>query len=351
MGVDRLIRVALGRDTSLEDTLFLKAERDTNPVDTVVEFRKALEFELDALRKLVDNVDDSIESSVETLWSCTGKVVVCGMGKCGHIGQKIAATFVSTGTPAVFLHPADAIHGDLGYVLESDVVLALSYSGETREMRALIPLFKRLGLPIVAITGRPESTLGTRATSVIDVSVDREAGPIDMVPTASTTAMLAAGDALAVVLMRKRAFTKDDFAALHPGGSLGQKLLCRVCDIMHVDDSVPIVEEGVTLREAILEMTSKRLGATFLVNSAGELSGIITDGDLRRLMQSESSPLDFLATDVMTHGPKALGEEVLAVDALQLMEDSSITILPVIDDGGKPVGALQIHDLIRAGIA
>lgn len=328
----------------------MEAERKVNPIDATAEFRNALQLECDALHKLIDSVDDSIESSIDTLWSCTGKVVVCGMGKCAHIGQKIAATFVSTGTPAVFLHPADAIHGDLGYVSESDVVLALSYSGETREMRALIPLFKRLGLPIVAITGRPESTLGVRSDSVIDVAVDREAGPIDMVPTASTTAMLAVGDALAVVLMRKREFSRDDFAALHPGGSLGQKLLCRVCDIMHVGGSVPVVPESVTLREAILDMTSKRLGATFLVNPAGELTGIITDGDLRRLMQKESSPLDFLATKVMTHRPKALAEDVLAVKALQLMEDNMITILPVIDDERKPIGALHIHDLIRAGI-
>ena len=320
-------------------------------MDAVSEFRKVIELESQALQQLLGRADTDIEDAIEVLWNCEGKIVVCGMGKCGHVGRKIAATFVSTGTPAAFLHPAEAIHGDIGYVSTSDVALVLSYSGETDEIAAVLPPLKRLGIKIVAITGRPGSILGTSSDAVIDVSVNREADPIDMVPTSSTTTMMAVGDALAVVFMLKRNFGKEDYAALHPGGSLGQKLLCQVSDLIHTGEDIPVAPETVSVREAIVEMTSKRLGATFLTNGAGELTGILTDGDLRRLLQEHSQPLDLEAREIMTHGPKHVRGDVLAVDALRIMEDNLITILPVIDAGNRPVGALHIHDLIRAGIA
>ncbi len=320
-------------------------------MDAASEFRKVLELESQALRQLSGRADTGIEAAIDLLWNCEGKIVVCGMGKCSHVGQKIAATFASTGTPATFLHPAEALHGDIGYVSTSDVALVLSYSGETDEIVAVLPPLKRLGIRIVAITGRPESTLGRASDAVINVLVDDEADPINMVPMASTTAMMAVGDALAAVFMRKRNFGKDDYAALHPGGSLGQKLLCKVSDLMHVGEAMPLALETVSVREAILEMTTKRLGATLLTNGAGELTGILTDGDLRRLLQEHSHPLDLEAREIMTHGPKHLREEVLAVDALRIMEDNLITILPVIDQENRPIGALHIHDLIRAGIA
>ncbi len=320
-------------------------------MDVTAEFRKVLELESQALQKLLGRADKEIDNAIDCLEHCEGRIVVCGMGKCGHVGRKIAATFASTGTPALFLHPAEAIHGDIGHVAPSDVALVLSYSGETDEIVAVLPPLKRLGLKIVAITGRPESTLGTASDAVIDVSVDREGDPINMVPMASTTAMMAVGDALAAVFMLKKNFGKKDYAALHPGGSLGQKLLCQVSDLMHTGEAIPVAPETVSVREAIVVMTSRRLGAIFLTNEAGALVGILTDGDLRRLFQDNLQPLDVRAGGIMTRGPKRVLESDLAVDALRLMEDCYITILPVADEEGKLIGALHIHDLIRAGIA
>ena len=323
-------------------------------MDIAAEFRKVLELESTALKQLIGRADKNIEKAIECLDSCQGRIIVCGMGKCAHVGQKIAATFVSTGTPAAFLHPAEAIHGDIGHVSTSDVALVLSYSGETDEIVAVLPPLKRLGLKIVAITGRPGSTLGAAGDAVIDVSVDQEADPINMVPTSSTTAMMAVGDALAAVFMLKRNFSKDDYAALHPGGSLGQKLLCQVSDLMHTAEDTPVAPESVSVREAIVVMTSKRLGAVFLTDGAGILVGILTDGDLRRLLQENPHPLDAQVSGIMSRGPKRIQSNVLAVDALRLMEENKhkpITVLPVVDADGKPIGALHIHDLIRAGIA
>ena len=328
-----------------------KSQTKRFSMDVAAEFRKVLELEAQALQQLLGRADTDIEDAVKLLSNCEGKIVVCGMGKCSHVGQKIAATFVSTGTPAAFVHPAEAIHGDIGYVSPSDAALVLSYSGETDEIVAVLPPLKRLGLKIVAITGRPGSTLGTSSDAVINVSVDREADPLDMVPTSSTTAMMVVGDALAAVFMLKRNFGKEDYAALHPGGSLGQKLLCQVSDLMHTGETIPVAPETVSVREAIVEMTSKRLGAIFLTGDAGTLVGILTDGDLRRLFQDNPQPLDVRTSGIMTRGPKRAQPNDLAVDTLRLMEDSYITILPVVDPEGKPIGALHIHDLIRAGIA
>ena len=320
-------------------------------MDVVETFRKAIATESDALALLCARLDGSVKAPIELLQNTNGRIAIFGMGKCGHIGQKMAATFVSTGTPAIFVHPAEALHGDIGHVASGDVALVLSYSGETDEILALLPALKRLALPVVAITGRPGSSLARASDATIDVAVDREADLLDMAPTASTTAMLAVGDALAVVLMQLRDFDPAQYAALHPGGSIGQRLLCRVPDLMHTGDAMPVVQESVTLREAILEMTSKRFGTTFLVDAEGALSGIITDGDLRRLLGKDDHPLDHPATEIMTRNPKRIESDLMAVDALRLMEDSLITMLAVVDEAGAPIGALHIHDLIRAGIS
>ena len=321
-------------------------------MDTLAEFRRVVDAEAAALRSLSDGLDGRVQQAVDLLHACRGRVVVIGMGKCAHIGQKIAATLASTGTPAAFVHPAEAIHGDLGFIDGADVALVLSNSGETAEIAALLPSLKRMELGVVALTGRPESTLGNASTVVLDTGVRHEGDPMNMAPMASTPAMLAVGDALSAVLMKKRGFSREDYAALHPGGSLGQKLLCTVKEIMHTGDALPITRSAVPIREAIFEITSKRLGATFVVDDDGALSGILTDGDLRRLMQKEPHPLEAKTASAMTRDPRRITSDVLAVDALRLMEqDSPVTILPVVDDRMRPVGALHIHDLIKAGIA
>jgi len=318
--------------------------------DALSEFRRALEIEYRALHAVLERNDEGIWDAVDCLYGCRGKIVVVGMGKCGLIARKIAATLLSTGSAAAFLHPSEALHGDLALVTPQDVALILSNSGETEEITALLPHLKRLAVRIVSLTGYPESTLGRHSDAVINTRVDQEADPINMAPTASTTVMLAVGDALAAVLMKRRDFTKDDYAAYHPGGSIGQKLLCRVEALMHTGKDLPVVGEEVALQEAIFEMTSKRLGCTFIVDEAGEITGILTDGDLRRILQREKQPLSLPVRSWMTRYPKVVSREVLAVEALRLMEDNLITMLPVVDAARKPIGALHIHDLIRAGI-
>lgn len=318
--------------------------------DTLSEFRRAMEIEHRAVLAVLERSDEGISDAVDCLYGCRGKIVAVGMGKCGFIAQKIAATLLSTGSAAVFLHPAEALHGDLALVTPQDVALILSNSGETEEITALLPHLKRFPVRIVALTGYPESTLGRHSDAVINTRVDQEADPLDIAPTASTTVMLAVGDALASVLMKRRGFTKDDYAVYHPGGSIGQKLLCRVEALMHTGKDLPVVTEEVALQDAIFEMTSKRLGCAFVVNETGEITGILTDGDLRRILQREKQPLSLPVRSWMTRRPKVINREMLAVEALRFMEDNLITILPVIDPDRKPIGALHIHDLIRAGI-
>lgn len=313
-------------------------------------YTEALTLERDGLDAAITRADETVVEAIELLYGCRGRVVVSGMGKCGYVGQKLAATFASTGTPATFLHPAEAIHGDLGYVDEDDVALVLSNSGETAEIVTMLPHLQRMGVKMVGMTGRPESTLGRASTVVVDTSVPREACPINMAPTTSTTTMLAVGDALAVVLMRKRDFGKQAYAVFHPGGSLGQKLLCTVEQLMHAGDEVPVVREDAIIRDAIYEITSKRLGATFVVDQQQRLAGILTDGDLRRIFQRDEHPLDLTVRACMTQRPITIRKEMLAVDALRLMEDKLITLLPVVDDREQVLGALHIHYLIRAGI-
>ena len=312
--------------------------------------RRVLRIEADSVREQIGNVGPSFEAAVETMNACRGRVVVTGMGKSGIIGQKIAATLSSTGTPAFFLHPAEAIHGDLGMVTKGDVVLALSYSGETEEIRRLLEFVKRLAIPLIAITGRPDSTVGRAADHAISVAISREACPLNLAPTASTTATLAMGDALAMALSEKRGFREEDFAALHPGGKLGKKFL-RVRDLMRRDDRLPRVRPETKMSDAIHEMSAKMMGITAVVDAAGVLRGAISDGDLRRLLQGPSDDLlTRTAAACARPEPKTIAEDEFAAAALQRMEEAKITSLFVVDPDGVLVGAVHLHDLWGVGL-
>jgi arabinose-5-phosphate isomerase len=307
--------------------------------------RKVLEIEARTLSELTHRLDRRFEQAVEILLGCQGRVVVAGMGKSGIIGQKISATFSSTGTPSFFLHPAEALHGDLGRLVRNDVLLALSYSGETEELLRLLETVKRLAIPLITLTGRPDSTLAQASDVVIDVSVPQEACPLGLAPTASTTAMLAVGDALAMALLEKRGFSEEDYANLHPAGGLGMKLR-RVESLMHTGESVPRVRPQTPMPEVIYEMSRKGLGHTAVVNVDGRLVGLISDGDLRRLFEREGNrALSMLAADCMTASPVTIRRKDLATGALNLMESRKITALPVVDADGKLEGVLHIHDL------
>jgi len=282
--------------------------------------------------------------------ACGGRIVVIGMGKSGHIGSKIAATLASTGTPAFFVHPAEASHGDLGMIKPNDVVVAISYSGETEEVNLILPLLKRLGVKIVAMTGNPDSTLARHADAHINVSVDKEACPLGLAPTSSTTAALVMGDALAISLLESRGFTREDFARSHPAGQLGRRLLLHIQDIMHRGDDIPSVPEHASISQAIVEMTAKRLGMTAVVGPDGHVIGIYTDGDLRRTLDSGLDPHTTAVRDAMTAGGKSIAPDALAVEAMHLMQEHAIQGLLVIDRAGKLVGALNFQDLLRAGV-
>jgi arabinose-5-phosphate isomerase len=312
--------------------------------------REALRIEARAVAALVDRLGSDFEKSCRMLLACTGRVVVSGMGKSGHVGGKIAATLASTGTPAFFLHPAEASHGDLGMVTRGDVVLAISYSGETVELLTILPLFKRMDARLIAMTGNPASTLAREADVHLDVSVPAEACPLNLAPTASTTAALAMGDALAVALLKHRGFTEADFARSHPGGTLGRRLLLHVADVMRRGNDLPVVRPETPLTEGLLEMSRKRLGLTAVVDGAERVVGIFTDGDLRRALDRD---LDVHATtmaDVMTRDPRSIGPGELAAEAVLMMEKHAINGLLVLDESGRLVGALNVHDLLRAGV-
>jgi arabinose-5-phosphate isomerase len=307
--------------------------------------RKVLEIEAHAILGLVPRIDESYDRAVEILHGCTGRVVVSGMGKSGLIGQKISATLSSTGTPSLCLHPAEATHGDLGRIVKGDVLLAISYSGETDEMLALIPWMRRLGSPMVAMTGNPRSALAQAADVNLDVSIPKEACPFGLAPTASTTAALAMGDALAMGLLERRGFTIEDFAVLHPGGRIGKKLV-RVEDVMHAGDRAPRVRPETPMKEVLFEMTKKRLGMTTVVDAGGRLLGMISDGDLRRHMEKGGyALLDQTAAQCMTAGPLTVGRRDLATAALAVMEQRKITSLPVVDAAGLVEGVVHLHDL------
>lgn len=312
--------------------------------------RRTLKLEIEALQEILSQLDQSFIAACELILSCKGRVIVTGMGKSGHIGHKIAATLASTGTPAFFMHPGEASHGDLGMVTRSDLVLALSNSGETNEVTSLLPLLKRLGIPIIGLTGAPSSTLAQEANIHLNATISREACPLNLAPTSSTTAALVLGDALAIALLQARGFGPDDFALSHPGGSLGRKLLLRVSDIMHTGDALPKVLDTASLREALLEMTQKGLGFTCIVDTQHHLLGVYTDGDLRRTLDKNLDLRDIKVADVMTQGSKQIQADLLAAEAVLLMEENKISALPVIDKDLRVIGALNMHDLLKAGV-
>jgi arabinose-5-phosphate isomerase len=308
--------------------------------------RRVLETEAQAVARLVDRLGEEFDRAVDLVLGCEGRVVVTGMGKSGIVSQKIAATLASTGTPAFFMHPAEAVHGDLGMIVAGDVVVALSNSGETAEIVRLLEVIRRLGAKIVGLSGNPESTLASHADVHLDVAVDEEACSLDLTPTASTTAAMAMGDALAVACYEKRGFSEQDFARYHPGGRLGRKLLL-VEQVMHSGESLPVVRLDVSFETAVREMSAKRLGMTCVVDEAGRLVGVITDGDLRRRLLREDQPLNGRSDEAMTQNPATISPSSLATEALRLLEEKKITSLPVVDVAGNLLGVVQIHDLWR----
>ena len=311
---------------------------------------RAIEIERDAITALSERIYGSFNKACEVIMACKGRVVVTGMGKSGHIGTKIAATLASTGTPSFFVHPGEASHGDLGMVTSQDVVLAISNSGNTSEVVTILPLFKRMGAPLISMTGNANSTLAREAVANLDVSVAMEACPLGLAPTSSTTATLVMGDALAVALLEARGFSAEDFAMSHPGGTLGRRLLLRVSDIMHSGDQIPRVPEDTTLSAALLEISRKGLGMTTIVNASGQMCGVFTDGDLRRTLDRSIDVHSTAIRDVMTRNGRTIHEDQLAVEALNIMQDTKINALPVINREGLLTGAINTHDLLRAGV-
>lgn len=307
--------------------------------------------EAEAISELTNRLDEAFITACDLLLRCEGRIVVMGMGKSGHIGGKVAATLASTGSPAFFVHPGEASHGDMGMITENDVVLALSNSGETSEIKTLLPLIQRLGVPMVALTGNPASALANAASAHIDVSVEKEACPLGLAPTTSSTAALAMGDALAVSLLEIRGFTTNDFALSHPGGQLGRRLFLRIQDIMHTGQTIPKVSLSANLSEALLEMSGKGLGMTTIIDDQQQLCGIFTDGDLRRVLDHDIGNVrDVKIEDVMTKSFKTVVPEMLAAESLQIMQQHKINSLPVINDTKQLVGAMNMHDLLQAGV-
>lgn len=312
--------------------------------------QRVLEIEARAIMDLVPKVGIEFIEACDLCLQCRGRVIVTGMGKSGHIGGKIAATLASTGTPAFFVHPGEASHGDLGMITPKDLVIAITYSGETAEIITILPLLKRLGLPLISMTGAPDSTLGVAATVVLDTAVQEEACPLNLAPTASTTAALAMGDALAVALLESRGFTVEDFARSHPGGALGKRLLLHVEDLMHTGDQIPRVGADSGLAEGLLEMTQKGLGMTAVTAPDGQLQGIFTDGDLRRALDNNLDVHNTSMRDVMTAQCTTVRPDQLAAEAVRIMEQRKINALLVVDDNDLLVGALNVHDFFRAGV-
>jgi len=309
-----------------------------------------IDTETQAVAALASRIDNGFANACRYLLHCTGRVVVTGMGKSGHIGNKIAATLASTGTPAFFVHPGEASHGDLGMITPNDVVIALSNSGETQEILTILPMIRRQGVPMISLTGNPDSTLARGASVNIHVGVDKEACPLGLAPTSSTTVALVMGDALAVALLEARGFTAEDFARSHPAGSLGRRLLLLVDDVMHTGDEMPLVGEDAQLTEVLMEMTHKGLGMTLIHNADGVVSGIYTDGDLRRTLDHGTDLRGTSIRDCMTSDFRHASPGILAAEALSLMQNHKFSSLPVLDDQGRAVGALNMHDLLRAGV-
>ncbi|MBL6750407.1 MAG: KpsF/GutQ family sugar-phosphate isomerase [Nevskia sp.] len=323
---------------------------NTDPASLQSAGRRVLEIERDALAALLPRIDGAFARACALMLECHGRVVVTGMGKSGHVGGKIAATLASTGTPSFFVHPGEASHGDLGMIMRQDLVLAISNSGETAEILTILPLIKRMGTPLVAMTGRPGSTLAQAADVHLDVSVAQEACPLNLAPTASTTATLAMGDALAVALLEARGFTPEDFALSHPGGVLGRRLLLKIADLMHTGERIPKVAPQTPVAAALLEMSRKGLGMTAVVDPAGRALGVFTDGDLRRVIDQGVDVRSVAIDQVMTRGGRSIGPGQLAAEAVNLMDRHKITALMVLDDARGLLGVIHMHDLLRAGV-
>lgn len=317
------------------------------------EARRVIRVEAEALSAMADRIDETFERAVDVILGSSGRVIVSGMGKSGLVGQKIASTMASTGTPAFFLHPAEGIHGDLGMIMKGDVVIAISNSGETDEILRILPSIKRLGAHLIAMSGNPASNLARSSDVFLDVSVSEEACPLGLAPTASTTATLAMGDALAVALLVKRGFKAEDFAIFHPGGSLGKKLILRVEDLMHSGDAIPLVQEETVMKEALFVITAKGLGVTGVCDAGGALKGVITDGDLRRSLEKGFDILNQRASEIMKIGPLRIKRSELAAAALQIMEQRAITSLFVFENDhiSSPCGIIHLHDILKSGIA
>lgn len=328
----------------------------TESESTIRNVVRVLECEAAAIQDAANRVGKEITAAVDLLESCRGRLVLTGMGKAGAIARKAAATFCSTGSPAVFLHPAEAVHGDLGIIGEGDVLIALSNSGETHELLSWIPFLQRQGTALVSLTGNKSSTLASHSKVVIDTHVDTEADPLQLAPTSSTTVMLAMCDALAIALMQRRGFTKEQFSIFHPGGNMGRKLLLKVVDLMRTGDAVPIVAQSVSCMQAIETISQKQMGCVFVIDDEDQLKGILTDGDVRRALVSQfkdhkSDLLESSVDQIMTDSPHSISQELLAAEALQKMEDREITVLPVVDGTNRIIGVLHLHDLIRSGLA
>ncbi|NLJ13184.1 KpsF/GutQ family sugar-phosphate isomerase [Denitrificimonas caeni] len=321
-----------------------------SPDALIASAKRTISLEQDAISSLLARIDDSFVRACELILNCKGRVVVVGMGKSGHIAHKIAATLASTGTPAFFVHPAEASHGDMGMITADDVVLALSNSGTTNEIVTLLPLIKRLGLTLISMTGNPDSTLANAAQVNLDTQVSKEACPLNLAPTSSTTVTLVLGDALAIALLEARGFTPEDFAFSHPGGALGRRLLLKVEHVMHSGDELPAVTRDASLRATLLEMTQKGLGMTLILAPDRTLAGIFTDGDLRRALDKGIDVREANIAELMTHGGKTARPEMLAAEALKIMEDHKISSLPVVNENNQAIGALNMHDLLRAGV-
>lgn len=309
-----------------------------------------IETEAQAVFELTQRIDESFQAACEHLLNCKGRIVVTGMGKSGHIGKKIAATLASTGTPAFFMHPAEANHGDLGMLTRQDIVLALSYSGQTHELITLLPLIKRFGIPLISLTGNPKSLLAEASDVHLNVAVHQEACPHGLAPTTSTTVALVMGDALAIALLQARGFTADDFALAHPGGSLGRRLLLRVDELSHTGEALPIVRAEATVSEALIEVTAKKLGMTCVVNAEGILEGIYTDGDIRRTLTQQRDINTTPISEVMTRNCQTIRPGILAAEALALMQKMTITSLVIVDPDHHPIAVVHLHDVLRAGV-
>lgn len=309
-----------------------------------------IETEIRSIALLKARIDDDFVRACELMLDCKGRIIVLGMGKSGHIGNKIAATLASTGSPAFFVHPGEASHGDLGMITADDVVLAISNSGETDEIITILPIIKRLHVPLIAMTGKQTSTIAESADVQLNIGIEEEACPLGLAPTSSTTATLVMGDALAVALLEARGFTADDFARSHPGGRLGRRLLLHVADVMRVGDAIPTTSEEASFHEALLEMTKKGLGMTIIVDDNNKVAGLITDGDLRRLFDGETDMRDANVKDVMTAKCKTVPATILAAEALRIMEEYKVNSFPVVDVDNNVVGAFNMHDLLKAGV-